>query len=244
MRSFVAIVVGLVAASALYWYQNPDLELKIPEGLITQLEEQRSALRQVPDSFAEIVATRTPKPSRIADIEIVAAPTPKLLRRTVSEAGVQEDSNLDRNADPFDRASDLEQKVHAGINAARAQNSVSPQLRWVDKLGAVARVHSEDMTARNYFSHDSPEGLGPSERIERVGYSCRKESHYGVAENITIVLVGDSLDHMASDAVRSWMTSPGHRTNLLGEDYDRTGIGASFGRWRGYDAVYVTQVFC
>ena len=228
MRSFVAIVVGLAAATALYLYQNPGLELKVPEGLITQLEEQRSALEQVPDSLAEIVATSTPRP----------------ITREAPQAVSKDSVRTDKNADPAERVAELEQKIHVGINAARASNGVSPQLLWVDKLGAVARDHSEDMTARNYFDHDTPEGLGPSERIDRAGYSCWKDSHYGVAENLTIELVDSSLDRMASNAVRSWMTSPGHRTNLLGKDYDRTGIGASFGRWRGYDAVYVTQVFC
>ena len=228
MRSFIAIVVGLAAASALYLYQNPDLELKVPEGLNSQLEEQRSALQQVPDSLAEMVSTSTPRP----------------ITREAPQAVSKDNVRTDKDADPAERVAELEQKIHVGINAARASNGVSPQLRWVDKLGSVARDHSEDMTARNYFDHDTPEGLGPSERIDRAGYSCWKDSHYGVAENLTIELVDSSLDRMASNAVRSWMTSPGHRTNLLGKDYDRTGIGASFGRWRGYDAVYVTQVFC
>ena len=228
MRSYVAIAVGLVAASALYWYQNPDLELKMPEGLITQLEEQRSTLQQVPDSLAEIVATSTPRP--ITDKE--------------PQGVAKEDVRIAKNADPAERVAELEQKVHVGINVARASNGISPELRWVDKLGAVARAHSEDMTARNYFSHDTPEGIGPMERIDRSEYNCWKNNYYEVAENITIVLVDDSLNRMADDAVESWLTSPGHRTNLLGKQYDRTGIGASFGKWRGYDAVYVTQVFC
>ena len=138
----------------------------------------------------------------------------------------------------------LEMKVHAGINLARSTHGSVPQLRWEDQLGAVARAHSEDMTRRNYFSHDTPEGLGPSDRIDKAGYSCWKGSHYGVAENIAIELADADLDHIARKAVQSWMNSPGHRTNLLGRQYDRTGIGASFGRWRGYSAVYLTQVFC
>ena len=228
MRSFVAIVIGLVAASILYWYQNPDLEMKVPDGLIAQIEEQRSALKQIPDSFAEIPTTTTPRP----------------IRKTAVEANIREDAKLPNITDTTERVTDLEQKVHTGINEARASNGVSPQLQWVASLGVVARAHSEDMTKRSYFSHHTPEGIGPSERIDRVGYNCRKVTHYGVAENITIVLVDDSLDRMARDAVQSWMTSPGHRTNLLGKQYDRTGIGVSFGRWRGYSAVYITQVFC
>lgn len=228
MLTRVAIVVGLAVASAVYWYQNPDTELKVPEDLITFIEERRSTLDEVPDSLAEIVATNTPRP----------------ITRMASELAQKDSVRTTRRVDPAERVSELEQKVHVGINAARTSNGVSPQLLWVDQLGAVARVHSEDMTKRVYFSHDTPEGLGPSERIERAGYSCWKDSHYGVAENITIVLMDDNLDRMANDAVRSWMNSPGHRTNLLGKQYDRTGIGASFGRWRGYGAVYVTQVFC
>ena len=139
--------------------------------------------------------------------------------------------------------SELESKVHAGINAERARNGGSP-LRWEEQLTAVARAHSDDMTSRGYFSHDTPEGLGPSERIDRAGYSCWKGSHYGVAENIAVETTLGNLDRTAAEAVEGWMNSPGHRTNLLGRQYDRTGIGASFGTWRGYKAVYLTQVFC
>ena len=127
---------------------------------------------------------------------------------------------------------ELERQVHAGINSERAKNGVSP-LRWEDQLAAVARAHSDDMTSRGYFSHDTPEGLGPSERVDRAGYSCWKGSHYGVAENIAIETTSGGIDRVAAEAVRGWMNSPGHRTNLLGRQYDRTGVGASFGSWRG-----------
>ena len=139
--------------------------------------------------------------------------------------------------------SELEMKVHDGINAERVNNGRTP-LKWEERLAAVARAHSDDMTSRIYFSHDTPEGLGPSDRIDRSGYSCWKSSHYGVAENIAIETTLGNIDRTAAEAVQGWMNSPGHRTNLLGRQYDRTGIGASFGTWRGYKAVYLTQVFC
>ena len=49
---------------------------------------------------------------------------------------------------------------------------------------------------------------------------------------------------MATEAVKGWMESHGHREILLDRGYDATGIGASFGAWMGYNAVYLTQVFC
>ena len=228
MRTLLAIAIGLAVASGVFWYQNPDLELKVPDAMVKQFQEQRASLQQVPDSFAEAAATSTTVPTMDTTIET---------GQKESKATLTDDSSVDK-------VSDLEKKVHAGINLARSTHGRSPQLRWEDRLGAVARAHSEDMTRRNYFSHDTPEGLGPSDRIDKAGYSCWKGSHYGVAENIAIELADVDLDQIARKAVRSWINSPGHRTNLLGRQYDRTGIGASFGRWRGYSAVYLTQVFC
>ena len=226
----IAIIIGLAIATGVYWSQNPDTELKVPGSVVTEIAEQRSSPERVPESFAKAMATITPIPTTRA--------------RTAETSNVESQIDKDKDMEPIHRVAELERKVHAGINAERAKNGSSPQLRWDNRLGAIARTHSEDMTRRGYFSHDTPEGLGPTSRIEKAGYNCWKDSHYGVAENITIELTGDSLDRMAAEAVRSWVNSPGHRLNLLGRQYDRTGIGASFGKWRGYDAVYVTQVFC
>ena len=228
MRTFTAVILGLAIATAVYYYQDPEVVLDAPRNLTALVSDQAPSIEKVPNSFASITATSTPLP----------------VSRAANETRPRQSSETVSAANSFDRVSELEQKVHAGINAARARNGVSPQLRWEDQLGAVARAHSEDMTRRGYFDHDSPEGLGPSDRIDRAGYSCWKGSHYGVAENITIELVSSDIDRMADGAVQSWLNSRGHRINLLGKQYDRTGIGASFGTWRGHRAVYVTQVFC
>ena len=241
----VAVIIGLSVAGGFYWYQNPDLELSLPRSLVDRVPEQSSRER-APESFAALAATSTP---------VVATPgrtTPAggsgrvgQLRQLVPQASGE--SREEREArvrmEAADRVSDLELNVHAGINAERAKNGGSP-LKWEEQLAAVARAHSDDMTSRGYFSHDTPEGLGPSDRIDRSGYSCWKKSHYGVAENIAIETTLGDLERTAAEAVRGWMNSPGHRINLLGREYDRTGIGASFGTWRGYEAVYLTQVFC
>jgi hypothetical protein len=33
-----------------------------------------------------------------------------------------------------------------------------------------ARLHSQDMIAQNYFSHTSPDGMGPEQRIQATGF--------------------------------------------------------------------------
>ena len=241
----LAVIIGLAVAGGIYWYQNPDLELSLPSGLVDRVADQSSRER-APESFAAVTATSTP------DVASLGRTTPAAgsgrvgqLRQLVPQVSGESREEREAHArmEAADRVSELELKVHAGINAERTKNGGSP-LRWEEQLAAVARAHSDDMTSRGYFSHDTPEGLGPSDRIDRSGYSCWKRSHYGVAENIAIETSLGDLERAAAEAVRGWMNSPGHWTNLLGRQYDRTGIGASFGTWRGYKAVYLTQVFC
>ena len=156
----------------------------------------------------------------------------------------KEERQARKEAESAIKVAELERMVHIKINAERARNGNTPQLLWIAQLGGVARAHSDDMTERGYFSHDTPEGLGPTDRIEKSGYSCWKAGHWGIAENIAIEMASNNLNKIAASAVLGWMESPGHRINLLNGQYNMTGIGASFGKWRGYNAVYLTQVFC
>lgn len=65
--------------------------------------------------------------------------------------------------------SDLELKVHNGINAQRQSHGLS-LLVYDDKIATIARAHSRDMITRNYFAHDTPDGISPSQRGIDAGY--------------------------------------------------------------------------
>ncbi len=220
LPAIVAVMIGLAIGGGLYWYQHPDLEFGSPRDLVDSVARLFPEER-APDSFGAMTATSTPQANR------------ETLDEREARARLETETKV----------SEIEQKVHIGINVERTRNG-NASLRWDQQLAAVARAHSEDMVNRGYFDHDTPEGLGPSDRIDRAGYSCWKNTHYGVAENLAIETALGDPDRTAAEAVRGWMNSPGHRTNLLGRQYDRTGVGASFGTWRGYEAVYLTQVFC
>ena len=109
---------------------------------------------------------------------------------------------------------ELEREIHAGINSQRVRNGGRP-LEWNSDLAAIARAHSDDMTARGYFDHDTPDGLDPTDRLHRAGFSCRKADRYGIAENIAIETTLDTVEMAAIEAVQGWVNSPGHRRNLL-----------------------------
>ncbi len=74
------------------------------------------------------------------------------------------------------------------VNADRAHvvdesRSAAP-LAWDDALFLSAICHARDMCERQYFAHDTPEGWGPTERIERAADKRLGEELWRTAENI------------------------------------------------------------
>lgn len=137
-------------------------------------------------------------------------------------------------------AAAIEAAVHRRVNEVRAEHDRS-RLRHDAVVANVSREHSEDMHERDYFSHVSPDGETPADRMsEHHPRPCR-----GVGENLALVQGGgdtpEEAARTADRAVDGWLRSEGHRENLLREGWDSEGIGVSVtddGR------VYVTQTFC
>jgi uncharacterized protein YkwD len=148
----------------------------------------------------------------------------------------------------------LEFAVHQLVNFERQKNSLSV-LSQDAQLAAIARAHSEDMAINNYFEHENLAGQTAADRGNAVGYRCFKDfgGFYteGIAENIFQGWMYSSfnsrarnyttLEDLAFQIVDDWMTSPGHRENILTEAYGREGIGIGIG---AEESVWVTQNFC
>jgi len=103
------------------------------------------------------------------------------------------------------------------INRERQKNDLPPVAND-PVLSTIAQNHAEDMAARNYFSHTSPDGTDLFERLAGAGVS-----YHRTAENIAWGY------RNAAALVRAWMGSPGHRKNILG-NFTKVGIGS----YRGY----------
>ncbi len=110
----------------------------------------------------------------------------------------------------------LEASLHHGVNAVRAQQHLIP-LERRPELDAVALAHSQDMVARHFFAHESPEGHNALNRLE----SARVEGFSLAAENIGITDRPDSN----REILRAWIESEVHRTNLFAPPFNATGIG-------------------
>ncbi|GAA3218179.1 CAP domain-containing protein [Actinocorallia longicatena] len=111
----------------------------------------------------------------------------------------------------------LELKVLELTNAERAKGGC-PALRGDARLATAARLHSQDMAAQNYFSHDSKDGSSPWDRIKRQGYTDPG------AENI-------AAGYPTPAAVmKGWMNSPGHRANIMNCKLKALGVGVQTAR--------------
>jgi uncharacterized protein YkwD len=100
-------------------------------------------------------------------------------------------------------------------------------------LRCSARLHSLDMFERDYFDHDTPDGVDPFQRMAEAGFVGS-----GGGENI-------ALGQRSPDEVMAaWMDSDGHCANVMRAAFDTIGVGYHPGaEARGGSNNYWTQNF-
>ncbi len=116
---------------------------------------------------------------------------------------------------PAPAGSDRAGQVLALVNQERAAVGCRP-LSADGGLAAVATAHSADMRDRGYFDHTDLAGQSPFDRAAAAGLSAR-------AENIA----RGQADPAA--VMTAWMSSPGHRANILDCSLGRLGVGIADG---------------
>jgi uncharacterized protein YkwD len=116
-------------------------------------------------------------------------------------------------------------------NVDRAKNELL-SLNVNPVLERAAQLKAEDMAAKGYFAHNSPEGLTPWHWFKTAGYNF-----VYAGENLAVRFY-DSVD-----VVRAWMDSPGHRANILNSKFTEIGIGIAEGTFEGRPTVFVVQMF-
>jgi len=151
----------------------------------------------------------------------------------------------------------LEKKIHTLVNRERAKRGLSALL-WGESLHKVARKYSQDMVNRNFFSHNDPDGRSFYDRYKTAGVECsirRENTSCMGAENIAQSNLFSSYfykdgktffnwsteDKIAESVVKQWMSSKGHKANILTPYFKRQGIGAAFS---DDGTVYITENFC
>ena len=113
------------------------------------------------------------------------------------------------------------------LNNDRAQYNLAPLV--IDPaLCRIARIKSEDMRDNQYFAHTSPTYGDVRRMLTHFGYSYAAASE-NIAHHATI-----------EKAQAAFLSSPGHRKNIMSSAYTKVGIGVAVDK-KGF--VYLTQIF-
>ncbi|MET8770347.1 CAP domain-containing protein [Streptomyces sp. NPDC004658] len=155
---------------------------------------------------------RTPAPSTPAS----GAPAPAAPAATTApatNAPAPAATTAPSSPAPTTTASGVTAEIVRLVNSERAKAGCQP-LTLNATLTKAAQAHSDDMAAHQNMSHTGSDGSSPGDRITRAGYTW---SSYG--ENVAY---GYST---AEQVMAGWMSSPGHRANILNCGFKEIGVG-------------------
>ena len=132
---------------------------------------------------------------------------------TKTETNTNIDNKVEINNTRNTGNSSVEMEVVNLVNIERQKNGLAP-LQYSSELSNVARVKSQDMAQKNYFSHNSPTYGDPFSMMKSFGIKYRT-----AGENIA---KGYSS---AQSVMKGWMNSSGHRANILNPSFGKIGVG-------------------
>jgi uncharacterized protein YkwD len=96
-----------------------------------------------------------------------------------------------------------------------------PLLQINNELSHAAKLHGADMFTRGYFSHNTPEGNDPFQRLNALNIAY-KYAGENLAYSYTITIAHAAL-----------MKSPGHKANILNPKFSKIGISVLNGGEKG-----------
>jgi len=118
-----------------------------------------------------------------------------------------------------------------GTNQNRVTNGL-PDLQMNSLLQVAAQDKVNDMVAKGYFAHTSPQGIAPWYWFQQAGYN-----YLYAGENLAMNFTD------SADVTTAWMNSPEHRANILSTEFTQVGIATAQGTYDGKPVIYVAEEF-
>ncbi|MBQ8312468.1 MAG: serine protease [Clostridia bacterium] len=179
---------------------------------------------------ATIEPTQEPQVTPIPTAQPTAVPTAvPTVKPTAKPTAAPTATKAPSSDDDYttDSISTQEQTAWNLLNADRTANGL-PALPLDAELSRIARIKSQDMRDNNYFAHESPTYGNVRDMLRTFGYS--------------FTAAGENIAHHASvaKAQAAFMSSTGHRQNILSTTWTKVGIGIALDP-QGYP--YLTQIF-
>lgn len=169
------------------------------------------------EKFKNTIATTADK---TIPIEIV--PTLPAITKDLAVLGIKNRNSSELSVNDVIDATNTE-RVKAGLMPL----STNP------KLLATASSKNTDMIAYQYFEHTSPSGKTVSDLGREAKYD-----YVVMGENLAL----GNFDS-ASELLNAWMNSPGHRANILNDNYQEIGVSVIKDKYQGKEVWFAVQHF-
>lgn len=133
----------------------------------------------------------------------------------------RQNATLASSALPINAFRAVQQLALQLVNRDRAAEGLPP-MQVDEQLAQAAQNHAEDMLRRNYFSHYSPEGKTPTDRLTAVGGSGFPSENIVMRERTGFKRINIQALEEFQD---QWMHSPKHRHSLMNPNLEKFGYG-------------------
>jgi uncharacterized protein YkwD len=127
----------------------------------------------------------------------------------------------------------VEQLIFQKVNEERTKAGVQA-LTYNSTMEKYARIKSQDMGDKNYFSHEDLQGNLMTVKMKNDGVNYK-----AWGENIAYIGGVTDENALANQFMTNWMNSPGHRANILSTNFSSIGVGV----YKIGNKVYATQEF-
>ncbi len=107
-----------------------------------------------------------------------------------------------------------------------------PALRMSAQLSRAAELKAQDMYAKQYWAHTSPDGTQPWHWFQTVGYGYTAAGE-NLAKNFS----------NSQATVTAWMNSPAHRDNILSDQYTEVGFAVAQGTLHNTPTTIVVAMY-
>lgn len=115
-------------------------------------------------------------------------------------------------------------------NQKRQEQNLSPMV-LNDQLSQAALLKANDMLAKNYWAHNSPDGTSPWFYFKEAGYSYAYAGE-NLARGFTT----------PEGVINAWMQSPSHRDNMLSSRYKDIGFAVVKGNLLGEETILIVEL--
>lgn len=208
MKRLTAIIITFALCVTIASYTNKKADELITNNTSTVAESTETQLQTEAESTTQEPTTEAPQ----TQVPTKAAPQTQKPTQKPTQAATKAPTQASKPqaATPPNAITGFESEMLELCNQQRRANG-KPDLTLNKTLCANAAVRAEEISRDDWFSHQRPDGTMCFTAVTVDYMTCGENIAYGT--------------RTASATVAAWMDSPGHRANILSDEFTQAGFG-------------------